>query len=393
MAQDFAIPLSMPDIGALEREAVLRVLDSGRLSLGPELERFEAAVCETVGCRYAVAVNSGTSGLHLAVKAAGVQPGDEVITSPFSFIASSNCVLYEHGVPVFADIDAQTYNLDATAALSKITSRTRAVLPVHIFGRPCPLDLILAAAPRFGFAVIEDACEALGASHNGRSVGTLGNAGVFAFYPNKQITTGEGGVIVTDDPEISAQSKRWRNQGRDSNNQWLTHQTLGYNYRLTDLQCALGSAQLSRLDAILTLRASRARLYSEMLRSKVPDVILLPTPAPNTVLSWFVYVVQLHTGFSQNQRDQVLDALRAEGIGCNRYFTPIHLQPFYREQFGYRPGDFPVTEAVSARTIALPFFNRLTDGQVTIVCDALARAIERARSKAYALSAGAALSF
>jgi perosamine synthetase len=393
MSRDFAIPLSMPDIGPLEKEAVLRVLDSGRLSLGPELERFEASLCAAVGCRHAIAVNSGTSGLHLAVKATGIEPGDEVITSPFSFVASANCILYEQGVPVFADIDAQTYNLDPASVESLITSRTRAILPVHIFGRPCPLDSIKAAAHRLGLAVIEDACEALGARSCGKSVGTIGDSGVFAFYPNKQITTAEGGAIVTDDPEISRRCRSWRNQGRDGDGGWLCHQTLGYNYRLSDLQCALGTAQLSRLNAILARRASLADLYTEMLRWKVPDVMPPAPPAPDSVLSWFVYVVQLTGEFSEEQRDHVLDSLHSAGIGCNKYFTPIHLQPFYRERFGYQPGDFPVTEAVSARTIALPFFNRLSDGQIATVCDALAQAINEVRPLVRSIAAGSSLSW
>jgi perosamine synthetase len=353
----------------------LEVLSTPYLSQGPKLPEFERAVAGRAGVRHAVAVNSGTSGLHLAVKAAGLEPGDEVITTPFSFVASANCLLYEGAVPRFVDIDPDTYNIDPREIERAITSKTRAILPVHVFGRPCPMYEILDLASRHGLVVIEDACEALGARYHGRAAGSFGQTGVFAFYPNKQVTTGEGGAIATDDAGIASLCRSWRNQGRADNGAWLEHERLGYNYRLSDLNCALGVAQLSRLEDILGRRAAVADRYTEILLDRVPQVVP-PTPAaPNTLISWFVYVVRLRDEFSREDRDGVLQNLHSAGIGCRNYFSPIHLQPFYRQKFGFTPGDFPVSERVSDRTIALPFFGELTDRDILTVCDALARAI------------------
>jgi perosamine synthetase len=370
-----AIPLSSPDLTDHERSSVLEVLNSPHLSLGSRLPAFERAIAERAGTKYAVAVNSGTSALHLCVKAAGIGPGDEVITTPFSFVASANCALFEGGVPVFVDIDPATWNLDVARIERAITPRTKAILPVHVFGRPCDMAKIVELADAYGLAVIEDACEAIGATVDGKSAGAFGQTGTFAFYPNKQITTGEGGAIVTDDGEIARLCRSWRNQGRSEEGGWLQHERLGYNYRLSEMNCALGLAQLSRLDEILAARAAVAGRYTAMLGELAPEAILPPPAASGSTISWFTYVVRLRDEFSRADRDAILRTLTGAGIGCNNYFSPIHLQPFYRAQFGYEPGRFRVTEQISDRTIALPFFNHLTDRQIKTVCATLARAI------------------
>lgn len=364
------VPLSAPDITEQDRQAVLEVLEDTALSLGPRLLEFERLFAGRFGSRHAIAVNSGTSGLHLCIKAAGIRDGDEVITSPFSFVASANCILFERGVPIFIDIDPNTYNLDPARVEEAVTPRTRAVLPVHAFGRPCAMAEILEIAGWRGLTVIEDACESIGATHGGKRVGTFGQTGVFAFYPNKQITTGEGGMVVTDDDEVAMLCRSWRNQGRGENAGWLQHQRMGYNYRLSDIHCALGIAQFRRLDEILAARARVAALYTEALRD-VPQLILPPPCGPESEISWFVYVVRLQDEFSRGDRDAVLAGLKGLGIGCNNYFTPIHLQPFYQKAFGFRNGDFPVTERIADRTIALPFFTRLSASDIDFVCGAL----------------------
>jgi len=368
------IPLSSPDVSANECQRVLDVLSGPTLSLGPMLPAFESALAEAAGTRFAVAVNSGTSALHLCVKAAGLGEGDEVITSPFSFVASANCLLFEKVTPRFVDIDINTYNIDPALIGGQINASTRGILPVHVFGRPADMKSINAIADRRGFVVIEDSCEAIGATVGGSLVGGLGQSGCFAFYPNKQITTGEGGALVTNDAEVARLAKSWRNQGRGEGGAWLQHERLGYNYRLSDINCALGLGQLSRLHSILGMRENVARLYSERL-AEVPEVIVPAPAAADTTISWFVYVVRLQDEFSREDRDRILELLRQDGIGCNNYFAPIHLQDFYRSEFGYRRGDFPVTEHVADRTIALPFFNHLSADQVERVASSLARAI------------------
>lgn len=373
-----AIPLSSPDISAEDRERVLAILSGTTLSLGPSLAAFEAAMAEVAGTRFAVAVNSGTSALHLCVKAAGLGEGDEVITTPFSFVASANCALYERAIPRFVDIDIDTYNIDASQIAGSINSKSRAILPVHVFGRPCDMRGIGSLAGRYGLAVIEDSCEAIGATYEGRRTGSFGESGAFAFYPNKQITTGEGGAVVTSDENVARLCRSWRNQGRGEDGAWLQHERLGYNYRLSDMNCALGLGQLSRLDSILQKRKNVAETYRQALAS-VPAVI---PPRPQAGMSWFVYVVRLEDEFTREHRDQVVRSLRSEGIGCNRYFSPIHLQPYYREMFGFRRGDFPVTEHVADRTIALPFFNSLGQGQIEVVTSSLSRAIGRLKGAA-----------
>ena len=369
-----AVPLSGPDVTDEDRRLVLDVLEGRTLSLGPLVPAFEEALSQAAGTRYAVAVNSGTSALHLAVKAAGIGQGHEVVTTPFSFVASANCMLYEGAIPTFVDIDIDTYNIDPAAIEAAVNSRTRGILPVHVFGYPCDMPRIGNIASRLGLKVIEDSCEAIGASIGGRRAGSFGDSAAFAFYPNKQVTTGEGGALVTNDEETARLARSWRNQGRGEGAAWLQHDRLGYNYRLSDINCALGLGQLSRLDSMLAKRSQVAATYDHLLAG-VPGVILPPRPGPGAEMSWFVYVIRLADEFSRTQRDQVLADLRNQGVACNNYFAPIHLQSFYRDQFHYRPGQFPVTEHVADRTIALPFFNQLTEGQVDRVVNALRRSL------------------
>lgn len=379
-----SIPLSRPDITARERRRVLEVLRTPDLSLGPRLAEFEAKFAAYIGSRYAVAVNSGTSGLHLCVRASGLGDGDEVLTTPFSFVASANCLLFENVRPVFVDIDRKSYNLDLARLEEAVRKhrrrkRLKAMLPVHVFGRPCDLPDIMRLAQENDLTVIEDACEAVGAEikinatkkgkQEWKKAGTFGRCGVFGFYPNKQMTTGEGGMIVTDDRRLAELCRSLRNQGRSRSGSWLRHERLGYNYRLSDINCALGIAQLERIEDLLRKRERVARLYEEKLRD-VPDVAT-PQPEPGKRISWFVYVVRLSDRFRRADRDLVLKKLRQSGIGCSDYFSPIHLQPFYRRTFGYRRGDFPVAESVAERTIALPFYNNLTETEVDVVGETL----------------------
>ena len=367
------IPLSSPDIGAVERRAVLDVLESSELSLGPKLLEFERAMAKYAGVRHAVGVNSGTSGLQLIVRALGIGTGDEVITTPFSFIASANCIVVEGARPVFVDIDRDSCNLDVAKIERAITPRTKAILGVDVFGRCADWDRIETLARARGLAVIEDSCEAIGAESHGRRAGSFGDAGCFGFYPNKQMTTGEGGMILTNRDDLAALCRSLRNQGREDGEGWLLHARLGFNYRISDINCALGLAQLSRLEDMLARRAAVADLYRERLAGL--EGVIPPSPVVEGRLSWFVYVVRLADRYGREDRDRVLQGLRSAGIGCNNYFPPIHLQPFYADRFGYRPGDFPVTEQIGARTIALPFFNGLTVSQIDAVVDCLSRQI------------------
>ncbi|HKV42376.1 MAG TPA: DegT/DnrJ/EryC1/StrS family aminotransferase [Blastocatellia bacterium] len=372
------IPLSGPDITETEINAVVSVLGTPRLSLGPKLIEFEATVAEYCGTQHAVAVNSGTSGLHLCVRALGIGEGDEVITTSFSFIASANALLYERARPVFVDIDPLTMNIDPSRIRDAITPRTKAIMLVHAFGRPAPVSEILEIAGEHDLALIEDSCEAIGAEYEGRRAGSFGNAGVLAFYPNKQITTGEGGMILTDNSRLAAACRRMRNQGRDPDGNWLEHTELGYNYRISDINCALGIEQMNRLGSILERRAEIARRYSTAL-SACPALILPGQAASGIKISWFVYVVRLAEGFSREDRDWLIRELTARGIGCQRYFAPIHLQPLYRRLFGYGEGDLPVTESIGCRTIALPFFNRISDEQVDEVCRTLIELVTKVK--------------
>lgn len=362
------IPLSCPDITQAERDAVSEVMAGTQLSLGPKLEEFERVIARYVGVRYAVAVNSGTSGLHLCLKAMDIGSGDEVITTPFSFIASSNCILFDGGKPVFVDIDPDTWNIDPARIPAAVTPKTRAILAVDVFGQPADFDPICETARRHKLRVVEDSCEALGATYNNRMAGTLGEAGAFGFYPNKQVTTGEGGVVITNDPELYTRIASYRNQGRGTDGGWLAHVRLGYNYRLSEINCALGIAQMNRIDEIL---ANRTRVADCYLR-RLADIPRLRTQKiiPQARISWFVMVVRLADDYTRADRDRILDKLKAAGIGCSNYFPPIHLQPFFREM-GFAEGDFPICEALADRTLALPFHGRLSEPEVDTVCRTL----------------------
>ncbi len=368
------IPLSQPDIDDSDVDAVEAVLRSGRLSLGPELPAFEEEVASYVGARFAVGTSSGTASLHLVMKALGIGPGDEVITSSFSFIASANAILYVGATPVFVDIDPETLNMDPEATAAAITSRTKALLVVHVFGRPANMDALLALASRHDLRVVEDACEAIGAETLGRPVGSLGDAGVFGFYPNKLMTTGEGGVIATNDEQVARRSTRWRNQGRAPDGGWFDHVDLGYNYRLTDIQAALGRSQLRRIEEFVHRRAEVAALYTRRLEG-MKDLVLPSLTAGGDRLAWFVYVVRLSPEHGRRERDAVLDGLRRRGIGCGRYFAPIHRQPLYQERFPHLEGALPHTESAGDRSLALPFFNKLRDRDIAAVGDALEEAL------------------
>jgi perosamine synthetase len=365
------IPLAKPVIGAREEELVLDVLRSGQLSLGPRIPAFEAAFAERVGARHASAVSSGTTGLHLALRAVGVQDGDEVVTSPFSFVASANVIAYERATPVFADIDPITLNLDPAAAAAAITGRTRALLPVHIFGYPADVP----ALERHGLPIVEDACEALGARYaDGTRVGGRGHPAVFGFYANKQITTGEGGMVALGAAEHKQAIDSERNQGRAPDMGWLDHDRLGFNYRLSDIAAALGLAQLERLDDMLADRARVAGWYRAALTPLERERGLgLPCPdRGGAVRGWFVYVVQLPEGV---ERDTAILALRDLSVQSKPYLPAIHLMSFYRERLGHRRGEFPVCERVADSSIALPFFPQMTDSQVERVAEALAAAL------------------
>ena len=368
------VPLSAPYVDEREEEAVLTALRSGRLSLGPMLERFEAALAARTGAPYVAAVSSGTAGLHLCVRLAGIGPGDEVVTTPFSFVASANCVLYEGAAPVFADVDARTLNLDPAAVEAAITPRTKAVLPVDIFGYPAELADLAAIAERHGLALVEDACQALGAEYRRRPLGSFGHPAVFAFYPNKQMTTGEGGAVALASEEDWNIVKSLANQGRSDSGEWLTHARLGYNYRLDELSAALGLAQLEKLDAILELRAAVAARYDELLAG-VDGVETLAPDDGDHHRSWFVYDVLLAPAIDRNG---VMARLAEDGIASKPYLPSIHIQPYYGERFGYREGMFPVSEAVSARALALPFHTRLPSEHQERVVEALSAALMRA---------------
>jgi perosamine synthetase len=363
------IPLARPNITEREIEAVVAVLRTPNLSLGPKVREFEEAFARQCGTRYAVACSSGTCALHLALLAMGVGPGDEVITSPFSFVASANCILMVGATPVFADIDPHTWNIDSDRVETAVTQRTRAIIPVDVFGTFPDMDRIGELASKHGLRILEDSCEALGARYKGTPAGGLGDAGVFGFYPNKQITTGEGGMVVTDDEEIARLCQSLRNQGRDVMSGWLAHQRMGYNYRLSDLNCALGLAQLARLEEIMSARARVERLYRQRLEGDHRYVLQRVTP--DIEPSWFVFVIRLSDESPPQRRDALIEGLRERRIGCSNYFAPIHLQPFYREQFGFAEGSFPVCEAVAARTIALPFHHELSEDDVERVCRTL----------------------
>jgi len=370
------IPLAQPVLGEAEERAVIEVLRSGQLSLGPRLAQFEGAFAARVGAPLASAVSSGTAGLHLALRAAGVGKGDEVITSPFSFVASANAALYERARPVFADIDPVTLNLDPAAAQAAITQRTRAILPVHIFGYPADMPAFEAIAAEHGLTIVEDACEALGARHaDGVPVGGRGHAAVFGFYANKQLTTGEGGMVTTADPAVKQRIDSERNQGRAPDMGWLDHDRLGFNYRLSEVACALGIAQLDRLDEMLAARAQVAACYRQALAG-IEGLDLPCEDRGGDERGWFVFVVQLPHGID---RDETVRALTARGIQSKPYLPAIHLMSFYRERLGHRGGEFPVCEDVAVRSLALPFFPQMSSGQVQRVAVALREVLEAQR--------------
>lgn len=366
------IPLARPDVGERELELVTQVLRSDVLAMGGFTQRFEADIARLAGRREAIACSSGTAGLHMGVRALGIAEGDEVLTTPFSFVASANCLLYERAVPRFVDIEEDSLGMDPELLAAATGPRTKAVLPVHVFGRPCRIEAIEAFARERCWSVIEDACEGLGSSVKGRPLGSFGDLAVFAFYPNKQITTGEGGMVVTDDAGLADTMRSLRNQGRDTDGTWLRHVRLGYNYRLDELSAALGVAQVERLAELRRGRTRVAAAYQRALGGH--DWVSLPKAGPSEEVDWFVYVVRLQP---EIDRDALVGRLGALGVPTRPYFSPLHLQPYFRSLFGYKPGDFPVTERVAASTLALPFSSQLSDDDVQYVADTLAEVVGR----------------
>jgi perosamine synthetase len=370
------IPLSSPDITEAEIEAVTAVLRTNSLSLGPKLDEFEQAFAGFHGVPDAIAVSSGTAALHLAIVALNLGPRDEVIVPSFTFIAVANAVVYEGATPIFVDIDPITRNMSPACVEAAITPRTRAMIVVHTFGVPAEMDTLMSIAERHHLAVIEDACEAIGATFDDQLAGTFGHISTFAFYPNKQITTGEGGMILTRDPQLAGRMRALRNQGRYPCSDWLQHTEIGYNYRLSELACALGIVQLRRLPEILALRAEVARNYDELL-ANIPGVERPRLHVPNRTVSWFVYVVRLSDRLPGTARDGVLETFEREGIGCARYFAPIHRQPAYVRYPSARAAHLPVTDSIALRTLALPFYNRLTPAEAASVAAALHACLSR----------------
>jgi perosamine synthetase len=373
-----SIPLSQPDITQRDIDAVVEVLHTPTLSIGPRIEEFESLVARMAGRKYGIGVSSGTAGLHCAMVASGVGSGDEVVTTPFSFVASANCILYVGAKPVFADINPRSLNMDVAKAAAAITPRTKAIIAVECFGHPGGMAELEQLARRAEILLIEDCCEGFGGSCGAarelRPIGSFGKAGVFAFYPNKQITTGEGGMIVTDDEDFANLCRSLRNQGRDGMG-WLAHHRLGFNYRLSEINAALGVSQMSRLDDILANRRRVAEAYIKRLMTS--KFVSVPTLDDDTHISWFVFVVRLNDLFEPGDRDQVIMELRSEGIGCGNYFPPIHMQPYMADLLGFKGGEFPVTEYIAGRTLALPFFSRMTETQIEQVCLTLERILER----------------
>lgn len=367
------VQLAKPDIGQKEIDSVVEVMKSGILSIGPKVKEFEKKIEEYVEAKHAIAVNSGTSGLHLLIKAHGIKQGDEVITTPFSFVASANCILFEGAKPVFSDICPDTFNIDIECVEKKINSRTKAILAVDVFGNPVNSQRLREVAQKHGLLFLEDSCEALGSEYNGIKCGSIADGAVFAFYPNKQITTGEGGMIVTNNEKIAELCRSYRSQGRAVTGLWLKHDRMGYNYRLSELNAALGVVQMDRLDEILDKRDGIAEKYSIKLRDK--EGVTAPfIPPQATKMSWFVYVVRLDGSID---RDEVMQYLLDNGVACRPYFTPIHLQPYFRKLFGYEEGDFPITEQIAASTIALPFYNNLQEEQMDYVVTMLNKGIAK----------------
>jgi dTDP-4-amino-4,6-dideoxygalactose transaminase len=383
------ISMSSPDLTDADRDAIMDVLKTSTLSMGAQTKKFEQSFCDLTGAKHAISVNSGTAGLHLCVRAAGIGPGDLVITTPFSFVSSSNVILFENAIPIFVDVDPRTGNMDpelladAAKNIKKYLPRVgathaspqqlKAILPVDVFGQPADMDAINAVAKEHGLKVIEDSCEALGATYKGRQAGTLGDYGVFAFYPNKQITTGEGGVIITNDDKAADLMRALRNQGRAPGDTWLQHTYLGYNYRIDEMSAAMGASQMTRLDQLLSKREQVAAWYESRL-AEIPG-IEIPYVRPDTTrMSWFVYVIRFD---KRIDRDNIAKRLEARGIPVRPYFLPIHLQPYIANQFGYQEGDFPVTEDLGRRGLAVPFSGVMTEEQVDYVCSVLREEIQK----------------
>ncbi|MCZ6736043.1 MAG: DegT/DnrJ/EryC1/StrS family aminotransferase [Planctomycetota bacterium] len=371
------IPLSQPDITEAEIRSVVATLRSGRLSLGPRLEEFEHLLTQRVGRRHGIGVSSGTCGLHLSLAALGIGPGDEVITPAFSFVASANCILHVGATPVFVDCDPRTLNMRCDEVEKRITPKTKAIVAVEVFGNPAGMADLAALCAKHEIPMVEDCCEGLGGRAGDEPIGGFGRVAVFGFYPNKPITTGEGGMIVTHDDRIADLCRSMRNQGRAAGSieagqglgSWLAHERLGYNFRLSEINAALGVAQMRRLSELIEARQRVAAAYTRRLMGHTD--LILPTVEPDTFMSWFVYVVRLSDRFSAKDRDYIINGLRRHDVGAGDYFPPIPLLPFYRQRFGYQPGDFPVAESVGHRTVALPFFTRLTDREVDLVCQTL----------------------
>ena len=372
-----AIPLSLPDITDADIRAVVETLKSGRLSIGPRLEQFEQLVAQRTHRTHAIGVSSGTCALHLSLAALGIGPDDEVITPAFSFVASANCIEYVGAKPVFVDCDPRTLNMKAAEVESKITSKTKAIIGVEVFGNPAGMDELAALSTKYEIPLIEDSAEALGGRIGNEPAGAFGRVAIFGFYPNKQITTAEGGMIVTNDDRLAEICRSLRNHGRPSESMeagtgtgsWLNHERLGYNFRLSEMAAALGVSQMRRLDDLIEARQSVAEAYTRRLMGN-PD-LMVPTVEPDTFMSWFVYVVRLSDRYTPDDRDEVIEGLRRHELGASNYFPPIPLLPYYRRKYHYRPGDFPVAESVSGRTLALPFFAGMTERDVDTVCQTL----------------------
>ena len=360
------IPLARPNITQAEIDAVVAVLETPNLSLGPKGPEFERAFADCCGRKHGVCCSSGTAALHMLMMAHGIGLGDEVITTPFSFVASASCAMMVGAAPVFADIDPDTWNIAPDAIERAVTPATKAIIPVDVFGQPADMDPIQEIAGKHGLAAIEDSCEALGSTYKGRPAGSFGHASVFGFYPNKQLTTGEGGMIVTDDDALADRCRSLRNQGRDTGAGWLAHARLGYNFRLSDINCALGLAQLGRMNEIVAERRRVERIYREALAGE--SRVRLQQVLPDVEMSWFVFVIRLSDAYTADDRDSILKSLNDRGIQCSNYFAPIHLQPYFVAQYGFKSGDFPVCEALSERTIALPFHHELTESDIEFVC-------------------------
>lgn len=365
------VQLAKPDISQKEIDSVVEVMRSGILSIGPKIREFEKKFEDYLGIKHAIAVNSGTSGLHLLIKAYDIKKGDEVITTPFSFVASANCILFEGAKPVFTDICPKTLNMDIEGIEKKINRRTKAILAVDVFGNPMDIERLRVIARKYDLLLLEDSCEALGSEYNGKKSGSMADGAVFGFYPNKQITTGEGGMVVTNNEEVAELCRSYRSQGRAITGFWLEHERMGYNYRLSELNSALGAAQMDRLDEFIDIRNSIAEKYNARL-SHIQGVTTPFISNHVTRMSWFVYVIRLDRSID---RDKVMRHLLDNGVACRPYFTPIHLQPYFSKLFGYKEGYFPVTEEVAASTIALPFFNDLQEEQIDYVVSVLSEGI------------------